>query len=798
MISYNAKYLQQAFHHYGSLNSMQRNIAINSMLKLCLDSKNKINKKMINALYYDIIQSKNISDDLLLKWCRKMVTIHPKIILNLLNYVCECDMDRFNLKQKTLIIDLYSQCYDIKNALKIYDSIPSNKLDIICIGCMMKGYINNNYNHEAIKLYDSYNGKHNDFLKHLYIKSCINLKSYTKGLQFVETNIDHNNINNHSIQLINTLIEFYFYDNYKLDKALKIFDSIDDKKLQIETINVMIKGYIKMGKYHKAIKCCDEAKVDIDNVSIVLYLKACININDYHRGEMFINSKINNLKKATIEVKNKLIDFYGCFGEMENAINVYESIKNKDVVSINTMMKCLINNNKNDEALTVYHEFDGKHNDISKLFYLKACMNNKNFNDGHKIILDVIHDDNKIDDDINNHCIEFIDTIIEFYGNFGKVTQAKNVYDKINFDKRDKRTINAMMKALNNNGQYWQCLDIFDEYNKKDIDIDNVSILLYLKACININDYDRGKILIEKFNIIHETDIKISIELRNLLIDFYGKCDDINKAIEIYNRIPMEELDIICINSMMNAYNHCHEYDKTLKLFYDINNYNDNNQNHKMDAFCYSLVLNGCAGLLSLVEGEKIIQQLITDKNDKILNNSYVKSSIISMYSKCGQFENAIEIGKEYLNLYGMNKFICSSLMDCYAKMGDIDQLLLLFNKLKINMDIDINIDHMIFCIVLNGCAHSGIIDEALLIFEQITKSDKQYIHPNILSAMIDCFARTNHLNTAEYLYIKYKNVKWLNNKCKHDILKSLISACKIHNDHDRLKRLIHKSSKIN
>ena len=160
---------------------------------------------------------------------------------------------------------------------------------------------------------------------------------------------------------------------------------------------------------------------------------------------------------------------------------------------------------------------------------------------------------------------------------------------------------------------------------------------------------------------------------------------------------------------------------------------------------------------------------------------------MIAMYAKCGEYETAIDIGQHQMN--ARNKYISTSLMDCYAKMGDIDQCLSLFYLLKQDGNIDIHDDYKIYCIVLNACSHSGIAGEAFSIFQEIQNAE--YLHPHILTAMIDCFARCQHLNTAEHLYHKFKSVKWLNQKYKLNMLKSLISACKIYDDYDRANRLL-------
>ena len=60
---------------------------------------------------------------------------------------------------QTNLINQYSLCQDIESALNIFNLIPENNRDIICIGSMMKAFINNNKFQETLKLFDIVNRK---------------------------------------------------------------------------------------------------------------------------------------------------------------------------------------------------------------------------------------------------------------------------------------------------------------------------------------------------------------------------------------------------------------------------------------------------------------------------------------------------------------------------------------------------------------------------------------------------------------------------------------------------------------
>eukprot|EP01084_Bolivina_argentea_P317251 550041_1 len=96
---------------------------------------------------------------------------------------------------QSILINLYSiNSDDMNTALNIFNSIHTNKTDIVIITSMMKAYINNGFYKEALQLYDEYysnstlytinNNKKDKPIAHLLaLKACTNLKDYDKGKQ---------------------------------------------------------------------------------------------------------------------------------------------------------------------------------------------------------------------------------------------------------------------------------------------------------------------------------------------------------------------------------------------------------------------------------------------------------------------------------------------------------------------------------------------------------------------------------------------------------------------------------------
>ena len=91
---------------------------------------------------------------------------------------------------------------------------------------------------------------------------------------------------------------------------------------------------------------------------------------------------------------------------------------------------------------------------------------------------------------VNNHSNEFINTLIDFYGKTGDPNNALNIFNKISRnEKEDIVSIRAMMNAYNHNEEYHKSISLYQKYNNNDnIKHNDVSNILFIKACINIAD----------------------------------------------------------------------------------------------------------------------------------------------------------------------------------------------------------------------------------------------------------------------------------------------------------------------
>ena len=95
-----------------------------------------------------------------------------------------------------------------------------------------------------------------------------------------------------------------------------------------------------------------------------------------------------------------------------------------------------------------------------------------------------------------------------------------------------------MMNAYNNNEEYSKSISLYEQYNVEHNDVTN---RLFIKACGNIGYFDTVKQLINS-SITKDVNSH-SNEFITTLIDFYGKSDDVDNVLNIFDDVPESERD---------------------------------------------------------------------------------------------------------------------------------------------------------------------------------------------------------------------------------------------------------------
>ena len=706
----------------------------------------------------------------------------------------------------TALINAYGSYSDMDAALNVFDNTADQHKDQVMIGAVMNQLIDNRKYKIALDIYDQHKSLHNDVAHMFAIQACTESDDFDTG-QKIHQSIRKKYDLNECMALKNSLITFY--GNFKdVESAMDIFEN--GKMNNGVTLNSMMTVFINNEKYDDALSLFDTYQFFRNDVSYILAIRACIFIPDYETGKHLIQcNKLLQQYHNNTHLLNTLIEFYGHFNDLSNASQVFDEIKTdtKDEYTVISMMKAYINQDEYRQALDLYHDIsDELKTDSSNIMAINACKYLNDFERGKQIHHHIL---NKF-----GLSVSFTSSLIEFYSYFGDTNLAYHVFNgnrdmileimvpmikayikqnMINeaielyhkpayFDQvsHDKTILNALLKELVHYGNFEEALTVYDRNSEI---IDNASHTLAIKACINLDNFNKG-IEIHR-NIENLTDCIDSPFIQTALIDLYGSFGEIDAALNIFNTIQIDKQNIAMINAMMNAYSNNNLDRKCMDFFQNI----EKHYNIKPDVISYAIVLKACKQATALHLGQQIHAQLTS----AMLINTDIQINLINLYGKCGRLSICEEImegiKQNEPKKYHSEISIWNALIHSYGRNGKVWESMELYKKMK--DDIGIKPNEKTFAILLDVCSHCGNMDQAERIWGMEIKDDKYKYDRYIITSLIDGFCRKGLINKGKEFILQYESHNNHKQNTKYDKLgnevmwMSLLNACKVHKDND-------------
>eukprot|EP01084_Bolivina_argentea_P089364 161255_1 len=704
----------------------QTDISYSLLLKCCIESENIT--KCIQVLLW--IEKSNYKLKIHDLFIRKLLSVCDNLqqiqyIERLLNEKFIENNDKYI---KSALITAYGRFNSIKHARNAFDSTINSEKDTHIITAMMKTYMDNNLDTQALDLYKSI--KHNDDVSNmLALKTCINVNNLQYGYSIMDTiNLNQNS----DIQLINTIIDFYGIC-LDLDKALKVFNSIDDRKKTIFTFNAMMTAYINNKCNKEALDLFDKITLTKDDRTYLLAIKLCSNINDYDKGKSIVAQIDNKCLEQSIQLKTVLIHFYGNCNDVENAKLVFDSINDthKNTVNISAMMNVYISNEYEEDALELYDALNKEqymdHDDFAHILALKACTKTMNFSKGKNIHESLQN---------GNHSIEFMNTLIDFYGKMNCIDIAIEIFMSIDKSLYNVVTIGSMMNAYMNNDHYENALELYD--NCALTVLNNVSHMLAIKCCTNSDNYSKGKQIISN-SIDIDT---VNNQMKTTLIQFYGIFKDISSAQNIFDSVDDVQKNDAIICAMMKAFFNCGKYEEVLNLF---NNYGRSNNVAGL------LAIKACTYIDTIEtfeKGKEIHSNMTIEKH--FVHSNIVWNGLIDFY---GHFKDKLNVQLISSMDDNLKDTQCTNaIMNAFINCNDNDSALDLYENMN-----EQNIrSHML---AVRACGNVGKYKKGKQIHECIKDEIKDNIY--FKTVLVDFYGNCLDINIAQDIFnsIEQQNI---------------------------------------
>lgn len=558
--------------------------------------------------------------------------------------------------------------------------------------------------------------------------------------------------------------------NGNLQEAEAIFRQMSHRS--IVSWNAMISAYAENGKMSKAWQVFDEMPV---------------------RATTSYNAMI------TAMIKNKC--------DLGKAYELFCDIPEKNAVSYATMITGFVRAGTFDEAECLYAKTPVKFRDpVASNVLLSGYLRAGKWNEAVCVFEGMAVKE-----------VVSYSSMVDGFCKMGRIVDARSIFDRM--PERNVITWTAMIDGYFKAGFFEDGFGLFLRMRQEgDVRVNSNTLAVMFKACRDFVRYREG---IQIYGLVSRMPLEFDLFLGNSLISMYSKLgymgeakavfgvmkdkdsvswnslitglvqrEQISEAYELFEKMPGK--DMVSWTDMIKGFSGKGEISKCVELFgmmpekdditwtamisaFVSNGYYEEALCwfHKMlrkqvcpNSYTFSSVLSATASLADLIEGLQIHGRVV---KMNMANDLSVQNSLVSMYCKCGNTNDAYKI---FSCISEPNIVSYNTMISGFSYNGFGKEAVKLFSMLESTGK---EPNGVTFLALLSACVHVGYVDLGWKYFKSMKFSYGIEPGPDHYACMVDLFGRSGLLDEA------YNLISTMPCEPHSGVWGSLLSASKTH-----------------
>lgn len=461
------------------------------------------------------------------------------------------------------------------------------------------------------------------------------------------------------LTVINALLSCYLrVANF--EGAENLFWNMKSKDLV--SWNSIIAGYAANGEWLKTLdffrEFIKEEMNGPDSVTLLSILPVCPQLNNVLIGRQIHGYVIRqSILHQDISVINALISFYAKCGNIKEACHIFSLTSNKDLISWNTMLDALAENQLHEEYINLLKEVfrEGMKADSITLLAVVRYFANISRMDKVKeahgfsvrsgILLNYTEPTlaNALLDAYAKCCnlkyatrifenlsgsknVITCNSMISGFVNYGLHEDAHGIFKRMT--ERDLTTWNLMVRAYAENDCPDQAVSLFIELQHHKMRPDVMSILSLLPVCAQMASSD----LLKQCHAYVIRAFPDDVYLIGALIDVYSKCANLGYAYKLFQSSPVK--DLVMFTAMVGGYAMHGMGVEALGIFHHMLELD-----FKPDHVIITTVLSACSHAGLVDEGLKIFDSM--EKTHQIKPSMEHYACVVDLLARGGRIKDA-------------------------------------------------------------------------------------------------------------------------------------------------------------
>ncbi|KAJ6898788.1 pentatricopeptide repeat-containing protein [Populus alba x Populus x berolinensis] len=341
----------------------------------------------------------------------------------------------------------------------------------------------------------------------------------------------------------------------------------------------------------------------------------------------------------------------------------------------------------------------------------------------------------------------------DMYAKTGLKFEAQRLFDEM--PPRNVAVWNAYISNAVLDGRPRKAVDKFIEFRRVGGEPDLITFCAFLNACADARCLDLGRQL---HGLVIRSGFERDVSVANGIIDFYGKCKEVELAEMVFNGMGRRNSVSWC--TMVAACEQNDEKEKACVVFLM-----GRKEGIELTDYMVSSVISAYAGISGLEFGRSVHALAV---KACVEGDIFVGSALVDMYGKCGSIEDCEQVFHEMpeRNLVSWNAMISG-----YAHQGDVDMAMTLFEE----MQSEAVPNYVTLICVLSACSRGGAVKLGNEIFESM--KDRYRIEPGAehYACIVDMLGRAGMVERA------YEFVQKMPIRPTISVWGALLNACRVY-----------------
>ncbi|KAH7366094.1 hypothetical protein KP509_18G063300 [Ceratopteris richardii] len=562
------------------------------------------------------------------------------------------------------------------------------------------------------------------------LKACSLTQRIEKGME-MHAEIERKDLLGKSLSLDNALV--HMYARYGLiTTAQEVFELLPCRDVASWTL--LISGYADAGHGEEALEIYDLMQSSCILPNAVTYtctLKACSVAKKPCKGqELHSNVEAKNLLAGNILMGNALVDMYAKCGLFVEAEHLFNKLITRDVSSWNVMIGGYVEHGHGKEALLCFKhmQLSGLYpNDMTFLLSLKACTMVKTIDTCLEIHAEIARR-GLVERGMDISC-----ALVDMYAQCSSMDRAQEVFDKIVV--KDVSIWNVLISGYNEIRNGEKAINCFEKMQTLGVLPDSASVVYCVKAYFNIGAMCK---IDEMLADIGSSGLKIiDFIIGTTFVDIYSKLGLLQKAQHVFDKL--QKRSVISWNSLIAGYTDHEQGEKALECLEQMKL-----EGVSPNAVTFIHCIKACGIIKNIDKGIEIHAEVL--RIDLMKNDLHIGTTLIDMYTKCGDFDMAVEVfeGLRFKDVIPWN-----ALIGGYVECGFGEQAIVTFESMQIA---GIAPDIVTYVCALKACGITGAIDKGREIHIEVFRKGLQK-KDRIGNATVDMYVKCGMLSAAQEVF---------------------------------------------